>query len=244
MNFEYGCQTNNKFGFFIDQEDVDPSELIARATTEKSSVTEKPAAPASGKQAAGKGAKQAAGAKSAAGQKSAGPKSAGSQGKQPLQQQADNRTGSKQAGEEGKRQRGGQQGQQGGDKENSQQQQRGPRGPRQEGERPRRGGRGGPGFTNRPPRQFREGELQNQEERATGADVGTVEPGQFRERTGPRGGRGGFRGGNPRNFARRRPDAEREFERHSGSEKTGVKSVDKKDGAGKGNWGTPADVIE
>ncbi|XP_051157147.1 plasminogen activator inhibitor 1 RNA-binding protein-like isoform X2 [Leptopilina boulardi] len=57
--------------------------------------------------------------------------------------------------------------------------------------------------------------------------------GMNRGRGGSRGGRGGFdnRG-------------KREFDRQSGSDKTGVKPVDKKDGAGSHNWGTHNDEIE
>ncbi|XP_071573633.1 uncharacterized protein [Temnothorax nylanderi] len=57
--------------------------------------------------------------------------------------------------------------------------------------------------------------------------------GMGRGRGGPRGGRGGFdnRG-------------KREFDRQSGSDKTGIKPVDKKDGAGSHNWGTHNDEIE
>lgn len=52
-------------------------------------------------------------------------------------------------------------------------------------------------------------------------------------RGGPRSGRAGFdnRG-------------KREFDRQSGSDKTGIKPVDKKDGAGSHNWGTHNDEIE
>ncbi|XP_076294641.1 uncharacterized protein LOC143215917 isoform X1 [Lasioglossum baleicum] len=57
--------------------------------------------------------------------------------------------------------------------------------------------------------------------------------GLSRGRGGPRGGRGGYdnRG-------------KREFDRQSGSDKTGIKPVDKKDGAGSHNWGTHNDEIE
>lgn len=75
--------------------------------------------------------------------------------------------------------------------------------------------------------------------------------GGFRGPRGGAGGSGGFRrfggaggeGGN--NFKRRSndPDHPREFDRHSGNDKTGIKPIDKKDGAGKGNWGTPEDEI-
>lgn len=66
-----------------------------------------------------------------------------------------------------------------------------------------------------------------------------------RERDGEmRRGRGGFRGrGRPRgarggyfsNFESRPP--RREFDRHSGSDKTGLRSGEKRDGAGSNNWG-------
>jgi len=48
-----------------------------------------------------------------------------------------------------------------------------------------------------------------------------------------RGGRGGFDG-----------RGKREFDRQSGSDKTGVKAVDKRDGAGAHNWGSHRDAIE
>ncbi|KAL2751494.1 plasminogen activator inhibitor 1 RNA-binding protein [Vespula maculifrons] len=57
--------------------------------------------------------------------------------------------------------------------------------------------------------------------------------GMGRGRGGSRGGRGGYdnRG-------------KREFDRQSGSDKTGIKPIDKKDGAGSHNWGTHNDEIE
>lgn len=51
---------------------------------------------------------------------------------------------------------------------------------------------------------------------------------------GPRGGGGGGRGG-PR---------KREFDRQSGSDKSGVKSIDKREGGGSRNWGTYKDEID
>jgi len=52
--------------------------------------------------------------------------------------------------------------------------------------------------------------------------------------------RGGSRGGAP--FGRGRgPFRKREFDRQSGSDKSGVKPVDKRDGAGSRNWGTYKD---
>jgi len=51
--------------------------------------------------------------------------------------------------------------------------------------------------------------------------------------------RGGFTRNRPA-----RPAGQREFDRHSGSDKTGVKAVMKKDGHGTGNWGTMEDELE
>ncbi|VDN21687.1 unnamed protein product [Cylicostephanus goldi] len=47
---------------------------------------------------------------------------------------------------------------------------------------------------------------------------------------GERRGRGGFRGG-------------RQFDRQSGSDRTGVRGIDKKDGHGRGNWGDDKDEL-
>ncbi|XP_026474134.1 plasminogen activator inhibitor 1 RNA-binding protein [Ctenocephalides felis] len=55
---------------------------------------------------------------------------------------------------------------------------------------------------------------------------------------GPRGGRGG-RGGGRFNDGR----GKREFDRQSGSDKTGIKPVDKREGGGAHNWGTHKDDI-
>ncbi|CAH1979330.1 unnamed protein product [Acanthoscelides obtectus] len=82
-------------------------------------------------------------------------------------------------------------------------------------ERPRRG-EGNDGFESRPRGERRE-------PRAIGNKPG-----------GPRGPR--------RNFDDRR--GKREFDRQSGSDKTGVKPVDKREGAGAHNWGSHKDVIE
>uniref|UniRef100_A0A1I8A6V4 HABP4_PAI-RBP1 domain-containing protein n=1 Tax=Steinernema glaseri TaxID=37863 RepID=A0A1I8A6V4_9BILA len=101
-----------------------------------------------------------------------------------------------------------------------------PRG--EEGTRPTRGGRGG---ANRP---RREREVKESEESAafSGEEARPSEETESR-----RGARGGARGIPRRGGARVRLD------RHSGSEQTGVKSVDKKDGHGKGNWGTEQDEL-
>ncbi|VDM22067.1 unnamed protein product [Wuchereria bancrofti] len=65
-----------------------------------------------------------------------------------------------------------------------------------------------------------------------------------------RGGRGGFRGSD-RDGERERPvfrggrggRGGRQFERMSGSDRTGIKAMDRKDGFGKGNWGTDQDEV-
>nr|XP_034181489.1 plasminogen activator inhibitor 1 RNA-binding protein-like [Osmia lignaria] len=66
---------------------------------------------------------------------------------------------------------------------------------------------------------------------------------------GERRGRGGMRGmgrtrGGPRGRGGYDYRGKREFDRQSGSDKTGIKPVDKKDGAGSHNWGTHNDEIE
>lgn len=70
--------------------------------------------------------------------------------------------------------------------------------------------------------------------------------GEYRPRTAFRGDRGGFRG---RGRARGRGGSQdqrprREFERQSGSDKSGVKSVEKREGGGSHNWGSVQDEIE
>lgn len=67
---------------------------------------------------------------------------------------------------------------------------------------------------------------------------------------GSGGGSGGGAGGaGGRNFnnergSNRRQYGKREFDRHSASEKTGVKAIDKRDGAGAHNWGTHKQDID
>ncbi|VDM95265.1 unnamed protein product [Thelazia callipaeda] len=63
-----------------------------------------------------------------------------------------------------------------------------------------------------------------------------------------RGGRGGYRGGIDREFERPafrggRGRGGRQFDRMSGSDRTGLKSLDKKSGFGKANWGTEHDDL-
>ncbi|XP_034935884.1 plasminogen activator inhibitor 1 RNA-binding protein-like isoform X1 [Chelonus insularis] len=113
---------------------------------------------------------------------------------------------------------------------------------REDGERPPRnqGGevRRGPPGEGRENRDFRNSNDQR-------GDFGDRRPrGGSRGGAGPRGGRGGPRG--PRSGFDSR--GKREFDRQSGSDKThgysGVKPIDKKDGAGSHNWGTHNDEIE
>ena len=84
MDFEYGCATTNKFSFLDENEVEDPSDLLAQVTKEAT-----PAPTKGGKAAAGKDAKAGGkpGAKTPAA--AAGAKDAK---KQPLQQQADNKS--------------------------------------------------------------------------------------------------------------------------------------------------------
>lgn len=60
-------------------------------------------------------------------------------------------------------------------------------------------------------------------------------------RNGFGGGRGGRRGGPGGGQGGARFTGKREYNRHSGSEKTGIKATDKRDGAGAHNWGKSVD---
>lgn len=66
----------------------------------------------------------------------------------------------------------------------------------------------------------------------------------FRGRGPRRGGRGGRGRGGPGGQVFGDRGGKREFERHSGSDKTGVKAVDKREGGGSHNWGTVKDDME
>ncbi|XP_058804859.1 SERPINE1 mRNA-binding protein 1-like isoform X2 [Phymastichus coffea] len=106
----------------------------------------------------------------------------------------------------------------------------------EDGERPRiqNDFRRGPSGEGREPREYRElrGEFRNHQ------DFGERRGGG-RGRGLGRGRGGGFRGRG--GFDNR---GKREFDRQSGSDKTGIKPIDKKDGAGSHNWGTHNDEIE
>ncbi|VDK34601.1 unnamed protein product [Anisakis simplex] len=76
--------------------------------------------------------------------------------------------------------------------------------------------------------------------------------GGFYRGAGYRGGRGGYRGGGggfgvdgerPSFRGGRGGGRGRQFDRLSGSDKTGVKPNEKRDGYGKGNWGTDQDEL-
>jgi plasminogen activator inhibitor 1 RNA-binding protein len=116
--------------------------------------------------------------------------------------------------------------------------------------------------TEKPPR-FRQNENNTQRERRPPRDENRDQPktdSDFRpERFGDReesgGGRSGFGGGYRRGGGRgsgrgaRSEDSgfdrfgKREFERHSGSDRTGLKPVEKREGGGAHNWGTIADAV-
>ena len=81
--------------------------------------------------------------------------------------------------------------------------------------------------------------------RTDAADQG--DRGEFRGRGRGRGGRGGSGGaGGTGGRGRGGFDrfGKRDFDRHSGSDKSGVKAVDKRDGQGSHNWGNFKDDIE
>lgn len=91
---------------------------------------------------------------------------------------------------------------------------------------------------NQPSRGF--GKFQSSTEVGDGSGSGFGFGGDNEER---RGGRSGFRGGRGRGGRGRGRGGNREFDRRSGSDKSSVKAVDKRDGSGSYNWGTPQDEI-
>lgn len=239
MDFEYGCATVNKFAFLDENEVEDPSDLLAQV--------------AIAKDAAAKVAKETKKVDSKG--KKVDPKK-GKDTKKPLQSSDNAVKKSGDSKDSGKKQFGDRREKPAGDlaKENRGPRQdrrprqegeaggfRNDRPPRQDGDRPPRRPQGEGGYRqDRPPRQ-------NRQVDADGNVIESAEGEGFRGGyRGPRGGTG-YRG--PRGPRREGGENEgevRRFDRHSGSEKTGIKAVDKKDGAGKGNWGTATDedVIE
>lgn len=124
------------------------------------------------------------------------------------------------------------------------------------GPRPPRGDRGGR-FPNSLPREERNnrrnegprefGSVNNTE----GVAPGTGADGEYRPRSAYRGERGAFRGGDRggRGRGRGRGGAQdtrnkRDFDRQSGSDKSGVKPIEKREGSGAHNWGSVQDEIE
>lgn len=249
MDFEYGCATVNKFAFLDENEVDDPSDLLAQV--------------AIAKEAAAKG-KELKAKLDAKGKKIDSKKAAAGKDKKPLQP-SDNAVkktttdskdqGKKMGGMGGQRaagdltgakenrgprpDRGERRPQTGGDRPPRQE---GDRPPRQEGDRPPRRPQGDRPYQDRPPRQPRTDAEGNVIEQVEGEGY----RGGYRGRGGATGGQRGEGGRGGYNRGPRRDEVEgepRRFDRHSGSEKTGIKAVDKKDGAGKGNWGTATDEV-
>jgi len=114
---------------------------------------------------------------------------------------------------------------------------------REDGERPPRAQndyrRGGPPGEGREPREHQPREQQPYREFRNSEYGGGERRG--RGRGGMNRGRGGYRGGRGGGYDNR---DKREYDRRSGSDKTGVKPIDKRDGAGSHNWGTHNDEIE
>ena len=84
-----------------------------------------------------------------------------------------------------------------------------------------------------------------------GVAPGTGADGEYRPRSAYRGERGAFRGGDRggRGRGRGRGGAQdtrnkRDFDRQSGSDKSGVKPIEKREGSGAHNWGSVQDEIE
>lgn len=213
MEFEYGCQTANKYMFFEENEVEDPSELLAK-------VTKKEEAPKT-KTTTKTGAKTDAKGKSSA-----------KDSKKPLQQQTENKQaargqqrGSQKAGsatqaprEDKENTSNRPQGERRPQRQPRQEGEGGPRperrGPRPEGDRPPRpeGDRPPRQEGDRPPRRYqRQPPVAGPEGEAQQA---VDEEGKVSRRTPYASGRGGFR-------SRRVNDTNsRDFDRHSGSDRT------------------------
>ncbi|WKX96860.1 hypothetical protein Q1695_012926 [Nippostrongylus brasiliensis] len=224
---EYGCNVANKFGFPMsdDEEFDDPQELITR-------VAQLEAEKAAAQKKADKLAKQAA----AAPPPKEPVKSAGKENSKPVGGERGGRGGGR-----GGRGRGG-----------------APRPPRAEGEfadrfGEGRGGRGGPRGGRGGPRgggafRGRGGSANTFSDAPKDVQDNHLEevthesaPVEFQGERRGRGGRGNFNGerrgrGGPFRGGR-------QFDRQSGSDRTGVRGVDKKDGHGRGNWGDDKDEL-
>lgn len=220
MDSCYGINVKNKFDLFYD-EDLDPLEILAQQETAKKAEAEKKK-----KEEKGKKTKNA---------------------KKPVLK-TENKN---KVQEEIKPERE--------EKQNA---------PRQQSERPRTGRNvrennfsKEPREDNRPPRRREENQNQENRDRPERFDGGFGRPersegggfpreggprdGNFRGRGRGRGGRGGGgrgRGGVP--TERGGFGGKRDFDRHSGSDRTGVKATEKREGGGSHNWGTVKDDIE
>ena len=242
MEFEYGCQTTNKYAFLNESDVEDPSELLAKAATEAAPVA-KPAGKGKPASAASASTKTGGAAKPASAQGARDAK------KEPLKQQTDNSakpaprrpvgmgpkpTIAEQTPRDGKENTSNRPAsglQSGGDRppRNFENNRRGPREggdnqaprrdynnpdrPRSDRPRPDRPPRvqGEEGQQDRPPRRIRP-----QYEGGQHGQAG--EEGQGGERRGPRNG-GQFRNNRPRR-TEGQEHGTREFDRHSGSDKT------------------------
>lgn len=215
---EYGCNVANKFGFMSDDDDVeDPQELISKvfkAEADKAAAQKK-AEQVAAKQAPSKDAVKSVAAGKENNRPSTAERGRGGRGR--------GRGGAPRTPREGTdiSDRFGEGG-------------RGRGGPRGRGNRPARGGRGGNAGSFDAPKEVSFEENPSQEVSAEGG----------------RGRRGGRRfGGDRENFSGDsvgrggRGGRGRVFDRHSGSDRTGVRGQEKKEGHGKGNWGTEKDEI-
>lgn len=251
MDFEYGCATVNKFAFLDENEVDDPSDLLAKVDLARQEQAAKKTADLKKVDAKGKKIDQKKTTSTTNANKDTN--------KKPLQASDNsvkkNTTDSKDTGKKFNSDRTTTTTRPTVNASGDLKENRGPRTDRvdrpfraqgdrpprqQEGDRAARRPQSDRPYQDRPPRQPRTDNDGNVIEQTEG-ETGSGYRGGYR---GGRGGRGGS-GYNSRGPRRDEVDGEpRRFDRHSGSEKTGIKAVDKKDGAGKGNWGSDEVVIE
>uniref|UniRef100_F6QLN4 Hyaluronan/mRNA-binding protein domain-containing protein n=1 Tax=Ciona intestinalis TaxID=7719 RepID=F6QLN4_CIOIN len=100
----------------------------------------------------------------------------------------------------------------------------------------------------RPPRRRNDGPRRPPRERGEGDTFGEGRERRDRPERNERfrGGRGGYRGGNRGTYRNDGRDdrGKREFDRRSGSDRSGVRPTEKRDGGGPRNWGTPGNEIK
>lgn len=255
---EYGVNVANKFGFLSDDEAEDPEVMLRKAEAarkEEKSASQKKA----DRNAAARKKKETAAAALAARENEA-KKGAAATPRRVVDSNKENRPEVERGRGRGRgrggmgRGRGGVLGGDGGPRVNFEQQGGDPIGDRFGENRGRGRGRGGRGG----PRLFRgvrggvmhplEGDHENNTD-----DFNVAPNMENNDSTGFGGGygqRGGFRGrgyrgfdGDRFTFRGGRGRGGRQFDRLSGSDKAGVKPIEKKDGYGKGNWGTEQDEL-